>query len=176
MTDLDRCERLLAERCFVEVAYLAGVEATASPSARAHLLAGVGCCGCVEPIAAGQRLLDDDPLPSTDRGGGGLRISPGTPLPYAGLDHLLEAFRADPALRAPESLWTVLDAVADDLAYVSRREIQRSPGSPRPRTHSLTCLMAAVLLRRLTGSSAELPRVSVDFAEEKLAEELPGYS
>jgi hypothetical protein len=147
-------ERLVAERHFVEVAYFAGVSATASPSAEAHLFAGIGCCGCVEPQAVAQRVLEDE----DGLGGGGLRVSFATRLPYAGLDHLLEAVRADPELRAPDHLREVIDGVAEDLAYVSRREVRTSSAGYR-HSHGLTCVAAALLLRRLTGSERELPGV-----------------
>ena len=50
-------------------------------------------------------------------------------------------------------------AVADDLAYASRREVRRPPDELRRYSHPMACLAAAVLLRRLTGTSRELPRV-----------------
>ena len=94
-----------------------------------------------------------------------------TRMPFAGLDHLLAAFRADPRLSAPADLHAVIDAVADDLAYTSRREIRTS----QRHSHGVTCIAAALLLRRLTGSDRELPGVMVArrrSAEEILAEEL----
>jgi hypothetical protein len=49
--------------------------------------------------------------------------------------------------------------VADDLAYVSRREIHRPPDKARRYSHKLACLSAAVLLTRLTGTNRSLPGV-----------------
>jgi hypothetical protein len=171
-------EHLLAQRYFAETAYYGGVLATASPSAQAHMLAGAGCCGCAEPLAAAQRLLDGDPdPPHAGDGAGGLRVSPATELPYEGLGHLIAAVSLDPALRAPERLHDVLDGVADDLAYVSRREIHRPPDARRRYSHGLACVAAALLLRRLTGSGRDLPRVAqstVERAREVIAEELSG--
>jgi hypothetical protein len=159
MDDLNAIEDLLVQRYFVEVAYYGGVNAAKAPSARAHLLAGVGCCGCAEPMAVAERLLDGDADPRADEGAGGLRVSPGTELPYDGFEHLVQSARLDPQLRAPQRLREVLDAVADDLAYVSRREIHRPPDARRQYSHGLAAVMAALLLRRLTGSEADLPRV-----------------
>lgn len=173
--DLDAVEHLLAQRFYAEAAYFAGVASARAPSARAHMLAGAGCCGCAEPLAAAQRLLDGDPDPG--EADAGLRISPATELPYEGLEHLLEALRVEPALRAPEALRDVFDRVADDLAYVSRREIHRPPDARRTYSHGLAAVMAALLLRRLTGSDRELPRVSaptLDAARGALAERLGG--
>jgi hypothetical protein len=171
VSDLAAVEQLLAQRYFAEVVYYAGVSATSSPSARAHLLAGVGCCGCAQPLANAQRLLEDDPEPRAN----GLRVSPATELPYEGLVHLLEAFRLDPGLRAPEGLHDVCDEVADDLAYVSRREIHRPPEARRRFTHGIASVAAALLLRRLTGSERELPGVpepTLEQARRLLADEL----
>jgi len=176
VAELTAMQHLLSQRFFAETAYFAGVGAALSPSAQAHMLAGAGCCGCAEPLAVAQRLVDGDPEPSREADGSALRVSPGTELPYAGFEHLVEAFRLDPGLRAPESVHDVLDSVADDLAYVSRREIHRPPDARRRHSHSLACVAAALLLRRLTGSERELPRVSpstVERAREILVEELP---
>jgi hypothetical protein len=170
-------EHLLARRYFAEAAYYAGVLATASPSARTHMLAGAGCCGCAEPLAGAQRLLDGDPDPHGDEGAGGLRVSPATELPYEGIRHLIAAHSLDPALRAPERLHEVLDGVADDLAYVSRREIHRPPDARRRYSHGVACVAAALLLRRLTGSERDLPRVApstVERAREIVEAELGG--
>jgi hypothetical protein len=149
---------LLSRRYFAEAAYFGVVDALRNPSANAHLLAGIGCCGCVAPLATAQRLMDGDPVPDSDLGAGGLRVSPLTELPYEGLFHLIEAVRADPATEVPGQLREVADAVADDLAYASRREVRRPPDELRRFSHPMACLAAAVLLRRLTGTSRELPR------------------
>ena len=175
--ELSRIEHLLSQRFFAEVAYYAGVSAASSPTARAHLLAGVGCCGCAEPLAAAQRLLDGDPEPSSGDGAGSLRVSPATELPYEGFLHLIEAVRLDPELRASEHLRDVLDGVADDLAYVSRREIHRPPDARRRYSHGLACVAAAVLLRRLTGSARDLPHIApstLELARAIIAEETAG--
>lgn len=170
-------ETLLAQRFFVEAAYYAGVAAAATPSARAHMLAGAGCCGCAGPLASAQRLLDGDPEPVSDDLGGGLRVSPQTELPYEGFLHLVAAARHEPDLRAPSPLRDVLDSVADDLAYVSRREIHRPPDARRRYSHGLASVAAALLLRRLTGTERELPRVApatVERAQQVVADELRG--
>ena len=168
---------LLAKGYFAEAAYFGGVEALRNPSASAHLLAGLGCCGCVAPLATAQRLLDGDPVPEGELGIGQLRVSPGTELPYEGLFHLIEAVRADRAAEVPGPLREVADAVADDLAYASRREVRRPPDEPRRYSHSMACLAAAVLLRRLTGTSRELPRAHpalLAAADEILDTEIAG--
>jgi len=168
---------LLSRRYFAEAAYFGGVGALRNPSANAHLLAGIGCCGCVAPLATAQRLMDGDPVPEGDLAIGGLRVSPATELPYEGLFHLIEAVRADPATKIPGPLREVADAVADDLAYASRSEVRRSPDELRRYSHPMACLAAAVLLRRLTGSSRELPRAGparLAVAAEILETELGG--
>ena len=92
--DLDAVEDLLVQRYFVEVAYYAGVSAAIAPSAApAHLLAGVGCRACAEPLAVAERLLDGDADPRADEGAGGLRVSPGTELPYDGFEHSAQSAR-----------------------------------------------------------------------------------
>ena len=143
MDELSRIEHLLAQRFFAEAAYYGGVSATSSPTARAHLLAGVGCCGCAEPLAAAQRLLDGDPSRAPATVPAAFAVSPATELPYEGFLHLIEAVRLDPELRASEHLRDVLDGVADDLAYVSRREIHRPPDARRRYSHGLACVAAA---------------------------------
>jgi hypothetical protein len=84
-------------------------------------------------------------------------VSPGTELAYDGFEHLVQSARFAPHLRAPGRLRDVLDAVADDLAYVSRR---RPPDARRRYSHGLAAVAAALLLRRPTGSEADLPRVA----------------
>lgn len=171
MIDRKYWEYLLRERFFPELAYFAGVSATASSSPEAHLFAGIGCCGHVVLQANVQRIIEDAPLDDEDLRPGGLGVSPMTRMPFAGLDHLIAAFRADPGIAMPQDLHDVIDGVADDLAYTSRREIQTS----QRHSHGQTCIAAALLLRRLTGSEHELPGVMVArarIAEEILAEEL----
>jgi hypothetical protein len=160
MVDLELVAHLLSRRCFAEAAYFGALSALKSPRAEAHMLAGVGCCGCAEPLAMAQRLLEDVPVHNEEVGAGVLRISPATELPYEGFFHLIEAVRLDPAIKAPRSLREVFDAVADDLAYVSRREIHRPPGKRRRYSHGIACVSAAVLLRRLTSNDRELPGVA----------------
>jgi hypothetical protein len=123
------------------------------------MLAGVGCCGCVEPLAIGQRLLEGVPVADEKLGMGSLLISPATELPYEGFFHLIEAVRLDPSIQAPENLRQVFDSVADDLAYASRRELHRPPGQRRRYTLQQASLSAAVLLRRLAASDRDLPGV-----------------
>jgi hypothetical protein len=168
---------LLSQRYFAEAAYFGGVDALRNRSPNAHLLAGIGCCGCVVSLATAQRLLDGDPVPEGDLGVGPLRVSPATELPYEGLFHLIESVRADPAAQVPGPLREVADAVADDLAYASRREVRRPPDEPRRYSYPMACLAAAVLLRRLTGTSRELPRAHpalLAVATEILETELSG--
>lgn len=158
MMDLDSIAHLLSERCFTEVAYFATLEALQRPSAEAHLLAGAACCGCAQALAVSQRLLEGAPLES-DAETAGLRISPATDLPYEGFFHLIQALRIDPSIKTPENLRQVCDAVADDLAYVSRRELHTPPGKRKRYTLRLASVAAAILLRRLTESSRDLPGV-----------------
>jgi hypothetical protein len=168
---------LLSRRYFAEAAYFGVVDALRNPSANAHLLAGIGCCGCVAPLATTQRLMDGDPVADSDLGIGGLRVSPATELPYEGLFHLVEAVRADAATKVPGPLREIADAVADDLAYASRSEVRRPPDEPRQYSHPMACLAAAVLLRRLTGTSRGLPRADparLTVAAEILETEIGG--
>lgn len=173
MDDLESIAHLLSRRCFVEAAYFGAVSALRTPTALAHMFAGVGCCGCAEPLAIAQRLLEDAPV--RDEVDAGLRISPATELPYEGFFHLIQAVRLHPAIKAPESLREVFDAVADDLAFVSRRELHRAPDKRRRYSHRVACLSAAVLLRRLTSNDRELPGVAspeLEGAMEIIDEEL----
>lgn len=163
MNDLESLAHLLSRRCFVEAAYFGTVSTLKSPTALAHMFAGVGCCGCVEPLAMAQRLLEDAPV--RDEVGVGLCISPVTELPYEGFFHLIQAVRLDPTIKAPENLRSVFDAVADDLAYVSRREFHRPPDKRRHYTLRAASLSAALLLRQLTGSDQELPGVMLPTIE-----------
>jgi len=176
MIDLEHVAHLLYQRYFAEAAYFGAVSALRSPTAEAHMLAGVGCCGCAEPLAMAQRLLEGVPVPDEELGGtGGLRISPASQLPYEGFLHLLQALRLDPSIKAPTNLRNVFDSIADDLAYVSRRELEPGPHKRRRYTLREASLSAAVLLRRLTESDRELPGVaspSLQKAMEIIDEEL----
>jgi hypothetical protein len=174
MEDLTHIEDMLVRRFFAEAAYFAGVRAVESPSAEVHMLAGGSCCGCVEPLAVGQRLLEGAPVTSAESGPGGLRVSPATELPQEGLAHLLQAVRLAPELRAPERLLEIFDGIADDLAYASRREIHRPPEARSRYSHRVTCVAAALLLRELTGTNRPLPGVdasTLQFASHALNEE-----
>jgi hypothetical protein len=178
MGDLQFIAQLLSRRRFLEAAYFGAVSALKSPSPEAHLFTGVGCCGCVEPLAIGQRLLEGVPVPDEQLGTGFLAISPATELPYEGFFHLIEAVRLQPGIQAPGDLRPVFDAVADDLAYFSRRELHRPPDHRRRYTLRLASLSAALLLRRLTGSGSDLPGVASPVLEGamKVIEEELGRS
>jgi hypothetical protein len=104
-----------------------------------------------------QRLIEGVDVPEHELGGGGLVVSAGSELPYEGALHLVEALRADPQLVCPPELCSVVDEIADDLAYLSRREQHRAPDRRRPHTLRAVSLAAAVLLRRVTGSARSLP-------------------
>jgi hypothetical protein len=158
VSGLEPIASLLSRRFFVEAAYYGAVSAIRNPSAMAHMFAGVACCGCAEPLAAAQRLIEG--VAGDDEGGaGGLLVSPATDLPYEGFFHLIEAVRLDPELRAPAALRGVFDAVADDLAYASRREVHRPPDRMRRYSHRVACVSAALLIRRFTSNDRELPGV-----------------
>lgn len=168
MINLDYIVHLLSLRCFAEAAYFGTVQTLKTPTARAHLLAGVGCCGCTEPLSLAQRLLEgvfvsDEELKKSE-----LRVSPITLLPYEGFFHLINALRLDQSIRAPESLRDIFDSVADDLAYVSRRELEPGPNNRRRYTLREASLCAAVMLRRLTGSDRELPGVAAPSLERAM--------
>ncbi len=107
---------------------------------------------------------------------GGLRVSPMSQLPFAGFDHLLAAFRADPQLRAPERFREVIDGIADDLAYMSRREIQSSDVIPTARRASRPrCSCAAS--PGASPCSRAYGRAQIEVAQEILAAELaPRFS
>ena len=150
MVDLDRVTLFLSKRYFADVLYLATLGAIQSRASRAHMLAGIACCGCAEPLASGQRLLEGvgkDPITQP----GPLIVSPMTMLPYEGFFHLIQAFRIEPSLTAPvASLRSLADDVADDMAYVSRRELHFPPEQRKRHAHRTASLGAAMLLRRLT--------------------------
>ncbi len=176
MTEAGPVANLLSQRYYAEAAYFGVVQALMEPSAMAHMLAGAACCGCAQPIAAGQRILEDAPLEG-EVGSGGLRVSPQTQLPYEGFFHLLQARRLDPAIMAPKSLGQVFDSIADDLAFFSRREFQSSPDRRKKYSLRLASVSAALLLRQLTGSERELPGVApatVEMAREIIETELSG--
>jgi hypothetical protein len=161
MSDLPSIAVLLSRRCFIEAMYFGTIAALRLPSAEAHMFAGIGCCGCAEPLAIGQRLLDG----MEEVRASGLIVSPATELPYEGFFHLIEAVRLNPAIKAPENLREVIDAVADDLAYISRRELHRPPDKRRRYTLQDASVSAAMLLRRLTGSDSKLPGVALQRQE-----------
>ena len=127
MVDRAAIMHLLARRCFAEAAYFGAVAALTSPTAELHMLAGIGCCGCIEPLAIAQRLMENVPVAEDKLGAGGLRISPSSSMPNAGFIHLIESLRLEPNITAPAELRDVIDGVADDLAFFSRRELHRSP-------------------------------------------------
>lgn len=175
MDDLILIADLLSRRCFMEAAYFGVMRALKSPSAEAHLLTGVGCCGGIESLAIGQRLLEGVPVPEEKIGTADRPVSPATELPYEGFFHLIEAVRLDPAIKAPENLRMIFDAVADDLAFFSRRELHRPPDKRRQHTLQAASLSAAVLLRRLTNCDRELPGVAsprLEMAAETIEKEL----
>ncbi len=164
MIDPEHISLLLSQRYFAEAAYFGTVSALQRPAALAHMLAGVACCGCAEPLAIAQKVLEGAPGPD-DAGLGGLRVSPATVLPYEGFFHLLHALRLDRSIKAPVNLRELFDAVADDLAYASRRELHGSTDKPRRYSVRAASVAAAVLLRRLTGSDRELPGVAAPTLE-----------
>ncbi len=174
MSDFEYWDTLLAGRCFTEAAYFCTISARSNPSARAHMSAGLSCCGCAHALAIAQRILEDDPVPENERHVGSIHVSPQTELLYEGFFHLLEAVRLDPAIKAPAHLRDVFDSVADNLVFISRCNFHRPPD--RRKRHSLrdASLAAAVLLRRLTDSKHKLkaPAPSLDYAEEIIEVEL----
>lgn len=175
MDDLASIAALLSQRCFMDVAYFGVVHAMKSPSAEAHMLAGVGCCGCVEPLAIAQRLVEGVAVRDEDLASSMPPVSPATELPYEGFFHLIEAIRRDPAIAAPPSLCEVFDAVADDLAYFSRRELHRPPDRRKRYTLREASLCAAVLLRRLARTDRALPGAAptaLDIARSVIEQEL----
>jgi hypothetical protein len=174
MDDLDSIAYLLSRRCFAEAAYFGAMHALKQPSAQAHLFAGLGCGGCAEPLAVAQRSLEDAPVPR-EIGAGGLTVSPATNLIYEGFFHLIEALRLDPSIKVSAELREVADYVADDLAYVSRRELHTAPDKRRRYSLRLASVAAAVLIRRLTESDRELPGVlsaTLEVAAEAIEAEL----
>jgi hypothetical protein len=160
MVDRDAIVYLLSRRCFAEAAYFGVVAALKAPTAEAHMLAGAGCCGCVEPLANAQRLLEGIPVAEEKLGVDGLLVSPASALPYEGFFHLIESLRLDPRITAPEELRAVFDDVADDLAFFSRRELHQPPEQRGRYTARAASLGAAVLLRRMARSGRELPGVA----------------
>jgi len=174
MTDLDYIVHLLTNKCFAEAAYFASVGAAKAPSSLSHLLAGSACCGCAEPLAIAQRLLEGAPVPD-EIGAGGLRVSPATDLPYEGFFHLIESLRLDSSIQPTPDLCQVFDDIADNLAYVSRRELHRGIARRHRYTMREVTVSAAILLRRWTGSGRELPGVMkplLDLGAEIIESEL----
>jgi hypothetical protein len=84
---------------------------------------------------------------------------------YEGFFHLIQAVRLGPSIQAPANLRDEFDAIADNLAYVSRREFNTAPSRRRRYPLRLASISAAVLLRRLTGSDRELPGVMSPLVE-----------
>jgi hypothetical protein len=172
--DLQTVTYLLARRFYAEAAYFGTLQALRTGDARAHLMAGIGCCGCAAPLADAQRLLEGVPE-RAQASSCGLRVSPMTSLPFEGFFHMLQACRLDPAITVPADLREIADEVADDLAFVSRRELHWPPDRPRRYSHRLACVAAAVLLRDMTGSKGGLPGVmspTLNAAREIIAAEL----
>lgn len=161
MVDLDLVTLLLSKRYFADALYFATLGAIQRPTSHAHMLAGIACCGCTGPLASAQRLLEGV---AWDRNAlaGPLIVSPMTMLPYEGFFHLIQAFRLEPSLTAPAGLRPLADDIADDMAYVSRRELHFPPERRKRHAHRTASLCAAMLLRRLTGSHRELPGVIGD--------------
>jgi hypothetical protein len=165
---------LLANRFYTEAAYFGTLCAMRTADARAHLMAGIGCCGCAAPLADAQRLLEGVPE-RAQAGTSDLNISPMTRLPIEGFYHLLEARRLDRTIMVPPDLRAIADEVADDLAFASRREIHRRPDRPGRYSHRLVCVAAALLLRDMTGTVDALPGVmepTRTVAQEAIAVEL----
>jgi hypothetical protein len=176
MTGAEFLVNLLSKRWYAEAAYYGGLLAIKEGSATSHMLAGAACCGYAEPAALAQRILEGAPV-AEDVGPGGLRVSPQTSLPYDGFFHLVEARRLDPSISAPATLRSVFDAIADDLAYFSRREFHASADRPKKYSLRIASVSAALLLRQLTGSDRELPGVApitLETAREILQTELAG--
>jgi hypothetical protein len=159
MTEIDYISNLLSQRYFPEAAYFASLLSLQNPTATLHMLAGAACCGCAEPLAKAQKLLDGVDVPDEELGTGGLRVAPITLLPYEGFFHLLQALRMDPSIKAPTNLHVVFDSIADDLSYFSRRELELPPDQRKRYSLRMASVVAALLLRRLTGSTRELPQV-----------------
>lgn len=167
----DGIVRLLLDRCFTDAVYFAAI--LSGRDRGAHLLAGISCCGCVGPHAEVQRMLEGVPTrePHVMNTAG---LSPCTKLAYEGFFHLVEARRADDALSTPRELHEVMNEVADDLAFFSRREL---PSINRRHAGRTTAIAAAMFLRQLTGSDQPLPGVapvSLRVAGELLRAELDG--
>ena len=172
--DMQALTYLLANRCYAEAAYFGTLRALRTADARAHLLAGIGCCGCAAPLADAQRLLEGVPE-RAQASSSGLRVSPMSSLPFEGFFHLLQARRFDRTIMVPADLREIADEVADDLAFVSRRELHWPPNRPRRYTHRLACVAAALLLRDMTGNAGDPPGVlspTRDAAREIIATEL----
>jgi hypothetical protein len=176
MVDSDRVTMLLSKRYFADALYFATLGATQRRSSRAHMLAGIACCGCTGPLARGQRLLEGGATKDRTTQAGPLIVSPMTRLPYEGFFHLIQAFRLEHSLSAPASLSPLADDIADDMAYVSRLEVHSPPEQRKRHAHRTASLGAAMLLRRLTGSDRELPDVTGDPADMNaiIDEELAG--
>jgi len=175
MNETDYISYLLSQRYFPEAAYFASILSLQTPTASAHMLAGAASSGCAEPLAKAQKLLEGIDVPDEELGTGGLRVSPITLLPYEGFFHLLQALRLDPSLTAPANLREVFDSIAEDLAYISRRELELPPDQSKRYSLRIASVAAALLLRRLTRNTSELPGVmaaTVTLAREIIDAEL----
>lgn len=159
MIDLEFVVHLLSRRYYVEAACLGILSAAKHPTALAHMLAGAACCGCAEPLAYSQRLLEDAPI-ADSMSSGGLLVSPASSLPYDGFFHLIEALRLDPSIQAPHALHEVFHAIALELSFVSRREIHQPPNQRRMYTGRLASAGGAILLNRLAGGDGRVPGLS----------------
>jgi len=157
--DVQAITSFLANRYYAEAAYFGTLLSLRTADARAHLIAGIGCCGCSAPLADVQRLLEGVPE-RAETGTCGLRVSPMTSLPIEGFFHLVQARRLDRTIMVPADLREVADEVADDLAFVSRRELHWPPDRPRRYSHRLACVAAALMLREMTGNASDLPGVA----------------
>jgi hypothetical protein len=158
MADLDFVVNLFSRRYYVETAYFAAINAIKTPTAMAHMLAGVGCCGCAEPLADLQKLFEGSVV-TNQQLGDEIRISPNTALYYEGFFHLLQAFRMDPLIKAPSQIHEVLEDVINNLAYISRRELYAPPNSRKKYTFRIASVAAACLIQRLINSNKDLPGV-----------------
>jgi hypothetical protein len=175
MECLDYVVQLLFRGCFTEAMYFSILSVMKAPTASAHMLAGVSCCGGVVPLGQSQKLLEGVNDGTVYKEKSELPVSTDTALYYEGFFHLLQTFRIDPSIRAPIKLIKVFDDIADNLAYISRRELHVQPANRKRYTLRLASVAAAILIRRLTGSKRELPGVMptlIDYATEIINTEL----
>lgn len=172
--DIEQLSHLLFKGYFSEVLYFGLNKVLKKPDAQVHMLTGVACCGLASPLANAQRSLEGAPWPKSAIQANA--VSPGTELPYEGLFHLITALRLDPAVKAPSHLHEVFDRIATDLTYVSRREIRRSPDRQLQYSHHMTCITAALLLKKMIGKTTDelpnVPHIRITLAQEILNKEL----